>query len=325
MNIVRGLPFPSSVQHPVVTIGNFDGQHGGHLALLKVTLDVAHQTGGTPVVLTFDPHPIQVLKPDVRLQFLSTLEQKLQWFKEHGVELAIVLEFSRNFAQLTPEQFAIQILQQGIGARAVVVGSHFVFGAKRAGSIDDLRQLGQAADFHVHAVLPVHLEDEIASSTRIRQLIQHGHVYEASRYLGRPYMLSGQVVEGAHRGEELGCRTANLHLPASRAIPADGIYATILEWKHQAFYTVSYIGTRPTFGSGERILEVHVLDQNIALYGESIHVHFIQWIRGDEKFTSSQDLARQMSDDVRQARRILETAPFSRTIVGVNASVDCST
>ena len=324
MNVIQGLPLPSSLQHPVVTIGNFDGQHVGHLALLKATQDVARQTGGTPVVLTFDPHPIQVLKPDVPLQFLSTLDQKLLWFEQHGVEFVIVLEFSRDFANLTPEKFAFQILQQGIGARAVIVGSHFVFGAKRSGNINDLIQLGRSANFCVHAVSAVRVEGEIASSTRIRQLIQHGHVWEASRYLGRPYMLSGRVITGTRRGEALGCRTANLPLPASRAVPVDGIYATILEWNQQFFDTVSYIGTRPTFGAGERILEVHALDRELALYGESIHVHFIQWIRGDAKFESSQDLAKQIHDDVIQARRILETFSSSGMIANTDVSVDCS-
>ena len=324
MKVVRGLPLPSLVPKPVVTIGNFDGQHVGHLALLKVTLDMARQTGGTPVVLTFDPHPIQVLKPDVPLQFLSTLDQKLLWFEQHGVEIVIILEFSSEFARLTPEKFAFQILQQGIGTRAVVVGNHFVFGAKRSGSIHDLIQLGRSADFCVHSVPAVRVEGEIASSTRIRQLIQRGHVWQASRYLGRPYVLSGQVVTGAHRGETLGCRTANLPLPVSRAIPADGIYATILEWNQQFFDTVSYIGTRPTFGTGERILEVHVLDQDLNLYGESIHVYFIQWIRDDAKFESSEDLAKQIHDDVIQARSILETFSFSESITDTDVSADCS-
>lgn len=311
MKVFRECHLPPSVQQPVVTIGNFDGQHVGHQALLKATLDVAHTINGKPVVLTFDPHPIQVLRPEVTLQFLSTFEEKLVWFERNGVEAVVVLTFSREFAGLTPEQFAQDILQKGLRARAVVVGQHFVFGARRSGNIDDLMRLGTTAGFQVHTVPPVRIGGDIASSTRIRETLQRGEIEKANQLLGRPYMLNGRVVEGAHRGEELGCPTANLRLPSSRAIPADGIYATILQWNHQFFHTVSYIGTRPTFGPGERILEVHVLDHSLPLYGEEIEVYFLQWIRGDATFESSQDLAKQMEDDVKQARTILEKIPLS--------------
>ncbi|MCH8039232.1 MAG: bifunctional riboflavin kinase/FAD synthetase [Nitrospinae bacterium] len=309
MKITRGLSNTSLAHHPVLTIGNFDGQHLGHLALLSVVVESARSRGGIPMVLTFDPHPTQILKPEIDLQFLTTLDQKLVWFEEVGIEHVVILEFTRAFAEFTPEQFVLKILRDGIGVRDLYVGEHFVFGKGRAGRMSDLVRLGSQAHFHVHAVSPLSLDGEVVSSTRIRRLLQAGKVKEASQYLGRFYSLTGTVVEGNHRGEKLGYPTANLRLPLGRAIPADGVYVTTARLKQKAFDSISYIGTRPTFGPGERLLEVHFLDETCSLYGEEIQVSFHERLRGDQTFATPEELAARITLDVDLARKTLRAGP----------------
>lgn len=308
MKVTQGLPHSQSQQSPALTIGNFDGQHLGHLALVAAVVETARRTGGVPMVLTFDPHPAQVLIPGVDLRLLTPFEEKLAWFQHVGVEEVVVLEFNEAFAALTPEAFVFNILQNGIGVRDVLVGEHFVFGNGRTGKIADLTRLGPQANFQVQTVPPVKVGGEVVSSTRIRKLIWHGSVREAAQCLGRPYRLSGRVVQGEQRGEELGWPTANLPLPAGRALPADGVYVTRTVWNERTFESVSYIGCRPTFIEGDRLLEVHFLDVKLPLYGEEIHVDFIERLRGDQTFRTSDELAVQIDLDVRLAREVLKTA-----------------
>jgi riboflavin kinase / FMN adenylyltransferase len=311
MKVSRGLPNPPLPPHPVLTIGNFDGQHLGHHHLLSTVVNWARKCNGTPMVLTFDPHPVQVLNPKFDFQFLTTPEEKLKWFESVGVEHLVILEFTKSFAALSPQEFVQFILRDGLGVRDIFVGQHFVFGKGRAGNTTILTQLGSQANFHVHLLQPLGSADKIVSSTRIRTLIQQGHMDEARECLGRPYALQGTVIEGDQRGEGLGYRTANLRLPMGRVIPPDGVYVTMMRWNDRSFHSVSYIGTRPTFGKGERLLEVHMLDEDCQLYGEYIQVDFLTYIRGDEVFKSSDALAARIALDIEIARNVLgkEKAP----------------
>lgn len=305
MKVSRGLPNSPLPPHPVLTIGNFDGQHLGHRYLLSTVCHRARECGGTPMVLTFDPHPVQVLNPKVDFQFLTTPEEKLAWFESVGVEHLVILEFTIAFAALSPEEFVQSILQEGLGIRELFVGEHFVFGKGRAGNTATMTRLGKQANFEVHLLKPLDSEDHVVSSTRIRKMIQQGNLEEAHECLGRAYSLQGKVIQGDQRGQALGCRTANLRLPRGRVIPPDGIYATKMLWKGQAYNSVSYIGTRPTFGQGERLLEVHLLDEDCALYGEDIQVSFLKYLRGDEVFESSDALAARIALDIDLAREVL--------------------
>ncbi|MEC9006152.1 MAG: riboflavin biosynthesis protein RibF [Nitrospirota bacterium] len=306
MKVSRGLPNSPLPPHPVLTIGNYDGQHLGHHYLLSTMVAHARKCGGTPMVLTFAPHPVQVLNPGYNFLFLTNPEEKLKWFESVGVEHLVILEFTRSFAELSPEEFVDRVLFQGLGARDLFVGEHFVFGKGRAGNALTLTQMGKRANFKVHLLKPLGNGDQVVSSTRIRELIQHGCMEEVRSFLGRQYSLRGRVIEGEHRGQALGCRTANLHLPVGRVIPPDGIYVTTMVWKDRKYDSVSYIGTRPTFGQGERLLEVHLLDENCVLYGESIEVRFLKCIRGDEVFSSSKDLAARIAFDIEVAREVLK-------------------
>ncbi len=312
MKVTRGLTEYRPSPHPMLTIGNFDGQHRGHLALLQAVVDTARaakggRAEGRAMVLTFDPHPAEILSPGVRLQFLTTMEEKLARFEEVGIDEVLFLEFNRAFASLTPEEFIFKILRDGVQVRDLFVGEHFAFGKGRAGRIGDLQRLGVQAGFQVHPVPPLLVDGEVVSSTRIRRLVQAGEVRKAARCLGRPYALEGPVTGGEGRGKGMGWPTANLRLPERRVIPADGVYATTAIWKEQRFESVSYIGTRPTFGASDRLLEVHILDEHVDLYGEQIRVQFVERLRGDESFESADALSARIELDVLKARESLRT------------------
>lgn len=309
MNVTRGLAGYVRKPHPVLTIGNFDGQHLGHRALLQEVVSAARLVGGTPLVLTFDPHPVKVLAPHVELCFLTSPEEKLARFREAGVAEVIFLEFTPDLAALAPADFVRDILVTRLGVKEVFVGEHFRFGKGRSGRFADLAQAGREQGFVVHPFQPIRVEGDVVSSTRIRRLLQSGEVRQAGQCLGRAYALAGRVIPGAQRGQTLGWPTANLRPPAERVIPADGVYATRTIAGGETFESVSYIGTRPTFGSGERLLEAYLLDTQRDLYGQDILVEFVDRLRGDEAFRSADELAERIGFDVRRAREILRLGP----------------
>jgi len=308
MNVFRGLTTPVERSYPVATIGNFDGQHRGHRSLLDTMVSTARRVHGTASVVTFDPHPVRTLAPHVDLKFLTSPEEKLARFEEAGVQDVIFLNFTPAFAGLTPVEFASEILKDRLGLREVFVGEHFSFGKGRAGKVGDLIGLGAQLGFQVHAVPPVKLDGEIVSSTRIRQFIQAGDMQKAAQFLGRPYAIDGEVLHGTQRGQSLGWPTANLAVPPQRVLPPDGVYAGMTLWQDQRMESVAYIGTRPTFGTGERMIEVYLLGRRVALYGQRITVQFIERLRADMIFKSAEDLAARIAQDVEQARTCLKRA-----------------
>jgi riboflavin kinase / FMN adenylyltransferase len=245
------------------------------------------------------------LAPHVDLRFLTSLEEKLDRFRDAGIDEVVFLEFDRAFASLSPEMFGQQVLYQGLQVKEIFVGQHFAFGHKRAGKIADLVALGSQYGFAVHPVAPVEAYGGVVSSTRIRQLIQAGDVRQAALLLGRRYAITGEVSPGAQRGQEMGWRTANLRVLPDRVVPPDGVYATVTAWNRRRHDSVSYIGTRPTFGAGERVLETHLLDQDQDLYGQSITVEFVQLLRRDTQFADAEALSQQIARDVESARAAL--------------------
>ncbi len=308
MRISRGSSFFRSRAYPVVTIGNFDGHHRGHRALLQQVVETARRHDGTAVVLTFDPHPVKILAPHVNLQFLTTPEEKLRRFEDAGVDELVFLEFNQAFAAMSPDDFARRILHDALQTKELFVGEHFAFGKGRVGRIADLIAFGARYGFEVHPVAPQRMGEEVVSSTKIRQAIAAGDLRKANRFLGRPYSIDGTVLHGAKRGTELGWPTANLRLPAERVAPPDGVYSAQVWWQGKLFDAVSYIGTRPTFGAGERLLEVTVLDQRLELYGEQLSVRLIGRVRGDMTFPTADALSRQIACDVEDARAQLRDA-----------------
>jgi len=305
MKVTRGYQGGGARPYPVATIGNFDGHHIGHRSLLRLVVDAARAAQGTAMVLTFDPHPVKILAPHVGLRFLTSPEEKLAHFQEAGIDEVVLLSFDDAFAALSPEAFAADVLAHGLGVKELFVGQHFAFGHKRAGKISDLTALGNRLGFAVHPLSPVVAEGGIVSSTRIRQLIQDGDVLKAAVLLGRQYALEGIVSAGAQRGESLGWPTANLRLPSDRVIPPDGVYATVTMVDCRRYDSIGYIGTRPTFDAGERLLEVNILDGAHELYGRSIAVEFVERVRGDMRFAEPEALSRQIAIDVDRAKVML--------------------
>jgi riboflavin kinase / FMN adenylyltransferase len=308
MKISRSLAHHHPATYPILTIGNFDGLHRGHQALLKSVVQTAVEKSGTATVLTFDPHPITVLSPTTSLRLLTTMEDKLARFQEAGIEHVLCIPFDKAFAAFTPEAFVCKVLRDQIGVRELFVGEQFAFGAGRSGRMADLVRLSKPAGFVVHAMPPIRVEDEIVSSTRIRTMVQTGEVHRAARFLGRPYELSGTVIHGDQRGQALGWPTANIRLPLHRVIPSDGVYATTALWKGRILDSVTYIGTRPSFGDGERLLEIYLLDEQMDLYGQEMSVRFLERLRGDRVFATPEELSRQIAIDVLRARDAMKAS-----------------
>ena len=302
LKVTRGLFDKRPRTYPVATIGNFDGHHLGHRALLQTVVEAARKAQGISLVLTFDPHPVKILAPHADLCFLTSPEEKLAHLEAAGIDEVVFLDFNPAFAAMSPDQFAEEVLHRSLTLSELFVGNHFAFGKGRAGRIDDLVRLGEQFAFRVHPVAPVMIEGDVVSSSRIRRLIQAGNMEQAATLLGRTYGIRGSVVRGMQQGRAMGWPTANLRIPADRVVPPDGVYAAQAVHGAQTYDAIAYIGTRPTFGASERLIEVNLLDQTGDLYGWEISVQFVGLIRRDHTFASADELSKQIVRDVEQAR-----------------------
>ncbi len=300
--VTRSLSDVRPRPHPVATIGNFDGHHRGHRALLQTVVEAARAAQGTALVLTFYPHPVKVLAPHVDLRFLTSPEEKLARFEAAGIDEVVFLEFTPALAAMTANQFAGTVLHDRLHIAEIFVGEHFAFGKGRAGRIADLARFGIVYGFTVHPVPPVTVNGEVVSSTRIRNLIQAGQMHEAAILLGRAYGIGGTVIPGRQQGQSLGWPTANLQIPPQRVIPPDGVYAARARCEGMTYDAIAYIGTRPTFGAGERLIEVNLLDRQQNLYGKEMLVEFVDRLRGDHTFASADELSMQIGRDVDRAK-----------------------
>ncbi len=294
--------------YPVVAIGNFDGNHLGHQAILAQTVKRAIEKGGTSVVLTFEPHPMRMLHPEKKLKLLNPFQVKMRLVENAGIEVGYVAEFNKSFAEHSPEEFAKVFLKEKIGCREVVVGSNFRFGKDRTGSIEDLIAYGKSFGFEVRTQEPVVIDGKTVSSSEIRKQIQEGNVAFAAKMLGKPYALEGKVAAGDGMGKSINYPTANIAHP-NEVAPKDGIYAVQVDcFKGKDYGTlngVAYIGTKPTFKNKDPRIEVHLFDFNADLYEQRIRITFIEHIRDDKRFDNTEDLVKQMDQDSEQAKAIL--------------------
>ncbi|MEW5913910.1 MAG: bifunctional riboflavin kinase/FAD synthetase [Thermodesulfobacteriota bacterium] len=307
MIIVRGLE-ELRVRHPkpVVTIGNFDGVHLGHQALFAKTIERAQTIGGTAVALTFEPHPMRVLRPAVNLPLITPLEQKLKLIAEHGLDVALCLRFDQNFARLSADDFVDKLLAARLHVAEVVVGYDFVFGHKGLGDLELLRGKGESLGFAVHEVGPVMVDGRPVSSTRVRQEVGSGNMEAARRLLGRHYRVCGRVVAGHGRGGRLlGFPTANLRV-TDELVPGAGVYAVLVGLNHgRLIKGVTNIGSNPTFADGGLNVETHLLDFKGDLYGREITLHFVERLREEKRFEGPEALAAQIGRDVDRAHQVL--------------------
>lgn len=298
-------PGKSPFARTVVTIGNFDGVHLGHRSILSRVVRRARELGGQAVAITFDPHPLKLLRPEMDLPMLTTPEQKLTLLAACGLDAVVVLPFTPEFASLRAREFVTQYFCERLRVREVVIGHDYCFGRGREGNIDLLKEMGAAQGFTVQVVWAVEAEGAVVSSSLIRALLRLGKVGESGRLLGRPYSVAGQVVRGKGRGAKLlGVPTANIR-PVNELLPAQGIYAVRAHRDTEILPGVANIGTCPTFENCEFSLEVHLFDFNQDLYGEDLGVEFIARLREERRFPSIEALAAQIQADIAAGRKVL--------------------
>jgi riboflavin kinase/FMN adenylyltransferase len=286
--------------HPVVALGNFDGLHRGHQKLVDEVRRQARERHGTSVAMIFDPHPPRVLRADKAPPLLMTLDQKLQAFERAGLDAVAIVRFTLEMSRWEPELFVETVLIDWLRVAEVWVGANFLFGRDRSGTFTLLRALGEDRGFRVEKIDPVRYKDFVVSSTRIRHLLAEGRVDEAGSLLGHHYFVDGQVVRGDGRGRELGFPTANLET-ANELVPANGIYATIGVLDETWHRAVTSIGTRPTIGDGPVTIETHLLDGSYELYGRSMRIAFVKWLREEIKFSGLEPLRAQIARDCADA------------------------
>jgi riboflavin kinase/FMN adenylyltransferase len=307
MQIIRNLDELGRPPAPVVALGNFDGVHIGHRAILKTAIERARALKGTAFALTFDPLPAKVLAPARAPRLILTPEDKAEILRSSGLDGVIVLAFTLALSRLEPREFARRYLRERIGIRAVVVGHNVSFGHDRAGNAMVMEALGRELNFETIVVGPIALADTEVSSTSVREAITAGELRRAATMLGRYHFLSGPVVHGRERGRTIGFPTANVQ-PRTECLPPDGVYATRIVLADGAYPSITNIGMRPTFAEPERSFEAHIFDFDRDLYGQAVRLELIERIRPERKFASSQELAAQIAADLRRAKEILAAA-----------------
>lgn len=304
MDIIGDLSKADLRQETILTIGAFDGVHRGHQALIRAVVERAHATDRLATLITFHPHPGVVLAPDRAPRNLTTPAEKMALLEGLGLDLVVLLPFSREVAATPARDFMEKVSSQ-LRLRELWIGADFALGRNREGDVSLLRELGRDLGYEVHAFEPILGTGEIISSSRIRLLLAEGRVEEASGLLGRYPSLSGNVVMGAQRGRELGFPTANLQVRSEKAVPADGVYAVFAVLGTERFPAVANIGVRPSFDNGLRTVETHILGFDRDIYGCDLVVEFVRRLRDERRFEDIDDLVAQIEQDSQTAWRIL--------------------
>jgi len=297
---------PPRWKAPVLALGNFDGLHRGHRKILERMRRVANERGAVAIVMTFDPHPPRVVRPDKAPPLLMTKAQKLEALADTGVQGAAIVRFTPELSRWDPEAFVRIVLVDWLGVSEVWVGANFLFGHDRAGNFSMLRALGARYGFKAEKIDPVRYKDFVVSSTRVRRLVGEGRVDEAGALLGHQYFIDGLVVHGDHRGRAIGFPTANL-CTENELVPPHGVYATTARIGAVVRPSVTNIGTRPTVdASGRTTIETHVFNMDRDLYGMSMRIGFVQRMRDERAFESIDALRAQIDADCRRARVLFD-------------------
>jgi riboflavin kinase/FMN adenylyltransferase len=297
----------------VVTVGNFDGVHLGHQAMLRDVAQRARQAGAPSVVVTFEPHPLKVLHPERAPKMIQTLRQREEAIEACGIDALVLVSFTRDFSLVPAEEFARELLGTRLAAQEVCVGAHFVFGRERGGNLDLLRRVGAASGFSVHGLADVSDASGPVSSTRIRAALEAGDVSGANALLGRPYAMDGIIAKGDRMGRKIGFPTMNLQ-PGNELYPKDGVYYTSvrIESFERTFACVTNIGRRPTvYEDYATTIESYILDFSSDVYGERVRLSFFERVREERTFPSMLELTAQIRRDVEATRRYFMAHPVS--------------
>lgn len=287
-------------KNTVLTVGTFDGVHRGHQAILSTLLDIARSTNSRDLVMTIHPHPQQVLQKEGRepVKLLTTLEERLFLFEKYGINNVLVIPFDYKFSQTEPEIFVREYLVKQSGVKTILIGYDHLFGRNRGGDKELLQRLGAEQDFNVIRVNPFEERNLIISSTKIRQAIKSKEFALASELLGYDYFASGEVIVGDKRGRLIGYPTANLSIDNEiKLLPPNGVYLVKVEFENQTHYGMSNIGIRPTFEGNRLTFETNIFDFNDDIYGKTIKITFIEFIREEKKFSGVENLKSQLNDD----------------------------
>jgi len=306
MKIYRSIEdIPQKFVNACVTIGNFDGVHHGHQQLFAAVVEKARANKGTSVAITFDPHPLQVLLPG-GIKLISSTEQKIELIEIAGIDVLIVVPFTKEFAKTTAENFVAELLVKKIGVKNLVIGYDYAFGKGRIGNIEFLKKQGADFGFPVTVVEACYVDNQLASSTKVRQLVANGEMAAARKLLGRHYQIRGTVQVGKQRGGKvIGFRTANLKFNEEDLVPKHGVYVTQVTCKGQFYGGILNIGYNPTFGEEQLVAETHIFDFCEDIYGKPIKVNLLRFLRSERKFAGPKELAEQITKDVVQAKEIL--------------------
>ena len=307
MNIFRNIDEIKFDKQTVLTLGTFDGIHLGHQQIIKRVIECSEENKLRNLIITFHPHPRKVINPEMQLKLLTTNEEQINILEKLGVQNLIIINFTKEFSQLTPDEFIKNYLVDKIGLSRIVIGYDHHFGKGRGGDVEFLLAAGKKYDFEILQIQPFIIDDEPVSSTKIRAALEAGDINKVNKMLGRYYSFSGVVVEGDKRGRELGYPTANIKLSdEDKMLPQIGIYAVLVEIDGIQYKALLSIGKRPTFyNDGKVVPEVYIYDFNNDIYGKEIKVNLIQKLRGEEKFNSPEELIRQMNIDKENGLKVL--------------------
>lgn len=292
------------LDNPVLTIGNFDGVHKGHLVLFDMVKERARAIKGQSVVMTFEPHPIKIMKPGNGFSIITPIKQKLKLISDAGIDVILCIPFDKQFSSISAHDFVKNILLSVIGIKEIVVGYDYSFGNKRQGDIGLLKRMGDELGFKVHIIEPIHLNKVLISSTSIRNFIRDGDLENAKILLGRDYQISGKVTSGAGRGGKVvGFPTANL-IPNDELIPKQGVYAVTAEMDNREYYGVCNIGNNPTFGENSLSIETHLLNFQGDTVGKDLTIRFVRRLRDEKTFAGIEELSAQIAGDIKRTKEL---------------------
>jgi riboflavin kinase/FMN adenylyltransferase len=309
MKLIRGLKgLKKKYKNIVLTIGMFDGVHRAHQNIIKQVICQAKKIKGTSMVLTFDPHPLKLLKGYVNVPLITSCTHRIDLIRQLNVDVCILLDFNKQFSKIPAKKFIQDILIDTLNIKYLIIGRGFRFGRQREGTFSLLRSLSKSGNFTARRISPIKIRGKIISSSKIRTLIQKGRIEQANHFLGREFSLQGKVKKGSAQGRILGYPTANIE-PEEELLPARGVYVVFVKIKSDILPGILNIGRRPTFWPKRKSLvtiEVHIFDFCKKIYGKNIEVFFIKRIRSEKKFVSHQALLAQIKKDERVAKSILK-------------------
>ncbi|NQV75706.1 MAG: bifunctional riboflavin kinase/FAD synthetase [Bacteroidetes bacterium] len=312
MKVYNHIDEFKQIKNAVVTIGTFDGVHIGHQKIISRLQEVARQKGGETVILTFFPHPRMILHPDdLNIKLISTMDEKAERLANLGIDHLIITPFTRDFSNLSPQEYIREVLVKKIGTNQIIIGYDHRFGKDRSGGLKELEHYSSELGYQVEEIPKQDIDDVAISSTKIRNAILSGDTKTAENFLGYPFTLTGKVIKGDQIGRQLGFPTANLFIVESyKLIPADGIYVVLVDFKSEESNLkrangMAYIGHRPTINGMSRNIEVNIFDFKEDIYEQTIRLNFLEYMRGDQKFNSLEELKEQLSLDEVKARSLL--------------------